>query len=67
MERHAERMRDTIRDRAMEEVRAGVTADTPGSYFAVWRAALEHSQQIVREIAAINAHLGGWHQRTVGW
>ncbi|PRW57958.1 hypothetical protein C2E21_3459 [Chlorella sorokiniana] len=41
----------------MAEVNAGVTADTPGSAFAVWNAALQHAKQMNSEVTAIKAHL----------
>lgn len=60
MVHYAEGLLDTYRDRAMAEANAGVTADTPGTAFAVWNSALQHAKQTASEWHAIRAHLGGW-------
>ena len=61
MKLSARSLMTTWRQRAFEDMDAGVARGTPGSALAVWDAALKHYCQTLDEERALRAHLGGWH------
>ena len=61
MKLSARSLMTTWRQRAFEDMDAGVASGTPGSALAVWDAARQHYNQALDEELALRAHLGGWH------